>query len=164
MIIPTLPNYFIVFLAPFPLFILHGRTVVYSVLVCVYHSADGLACDVKHEPHGDCILLFRPDLSLVFNCACGTMKLLLLCLFPSGLSLFLFVGLFFAGCPGLSPCTRLASWFNDCVFVCPLSVLDLECLLLEWFFCLFVLCSFVNVPLLCPCSRRAAVRQPRILC
>ena len=97
-------------------------------------------------------------------CACGTMKLLLLCLFPSGLSLFLFVGLFFAGCPGLSPCTRLASWFNDCVFVCPLSVLDLECLLLEWFFCLFVLCSFVNVPVLCPCSRRAAVRQPRILC
>ena len=66
MITPTLPNYFIVFLAPFPLFILHGRTVVYSVLVCVYHSADGLACDVKHEPHGDCILLFRPDLSLVF--------------------------------------------------------------------------------------------------
>ena len=104
-------------------------------------------------------------------CACGTMKLLLFCLFPFDSSPFLFVGLFFAGCPGLSSCTRLASWFNDCVFVCPLSVLVLDCLRVHasssfcWsgLFCLFF-CSFVNVPLLCPCSRRAAVRQLRIVC
>ena len=29
-----------------------NRDILYSALVCVYHSADGLACDVKHEPHG----------------------------------------------------------------------------------------------------------------
>ena len=44
-----------------------GRLAVYYVLVCVYHSADGLTCDVKHGLRDDCTLLPRPGLSVGFT-------------------------------------------------------------------------------------------------